>query len=259
MSTRRSWILIGTLALAALGLFAGESLAARGEAGVLGGMNMATLGGDADQFGEVLRASVSESAGNDWSLETGRRLTVGGGGYVAFEVARGVFVQAELDYMPRGIKYSMAGTVEGYPTTMDVRMKLDYLELPLLVRVSPVSEGSLRPMLLAGPVAGLKVSSKLGVSASAGGATQEVSQDMSGGLKSTYLGMIFGAGVEFPAGERTTLMLQGRYTLGLTNVLDDPNFNMKVGDFHILAGIGFHFDLKPKGQDAAPAGATPAP
>ena len=67
--------------------------------------------------------------------------------------------------------------------------------------------------------------------------------DISEFAESVYIGAVVGGGVEMAFSPIASLLIQGRYTLGLTSLVDDaqdPGLNLTVRDFNIQAGVSFH-------------------
>ena len=134
--------------------------------------------------------------------------------------------------MRRGSKFDLTSAGMG---SGDAKFKLDYIEFPVLLRVSPAVSGASHFFFVVGPVLGFKTSANLEVSS--GG--QSASGDIGQGFKSQTLGALGGIGWEAGVGSTASLMIQARYYLGLTNVIDDPNYSSKASDFGIFAGLEF--------------------
>lgn len=140
-------------------------------------------------------------------------------------------VQFEGQYVQRGVGFDFANGAQ----SADTAFKLDYIELPILLRMSPDPAGKTRAVFLVGPVIGFKVGADFEASV-AGGST---SVDVGDGFASTTFGAIGGIGLNLQTGTDSSLMLQGRYYLGLANALDDEVFTSKSGDFGVYAGMEF--------------------
>ena len=158
----------------------------------------------------------------------------------------GIFgIQIEGQYIRRGSKIQIAGRdipTAGVPASLVVttKFKLNYLELPALLRYSPSPEAKVRPVFLAGPVIGIKTGAHFEIEVE--GASQSV--DASSGYQELTVGLLGAIGMDVRVGKTTHLLLQARYYLGLTNPLDDPDIEAKSGDIGFFAGL--EFPLTPK-------------
>ena len=175
-------------------------------------------------------------------LDTDNRTGFVGGVYGAFDLTPMVGIQPELLFVRKGAKlFSTDLEVGGIPlgefgTTLDV----DYVEVPVLLRVSlPVAE-PLGVRLLAGPVASLKVDEKLSTTGLVG---YSLDSDQ---VKTTDFGIAVGAAVALRQ-DTFALVGEGRYTFGLTNVSDLSigdvalGGDVKNGSFYLMAGVEFAF------------------
>ncbi|GLC24485.1 porin family protein [Roseisolibacter agri] len=164
--------------------------------GVLAGASIATLSGDpVDEWG------------NRTGFVAGAALTVPLTSVVSF--------QPEVLFAQKGAALSE----DGFTATF----KLDYVEVPLLLRVDmPTTGSAVRPHLFAGPALAFKAScdveaSGQGVSASRPCrdiANEEDEED----LKSFDAGLMLGGALGFDIG-RQRLNVGARYTLGLTKLV----------------------------------------
>lgn len=152
-------------------------------------------------------------------------------------IVGGVFAQLGLGDVfairPEGL-YSQKGfsQTEG---TEELTLKADYIEVPVLL-AARLTQGSVRPVLFAGPVIGFEASCKIESSAveeSVDCADAEVETE------STDFGATFGAGVELDAGG-VVVLFDGRYTLGLSDVDATDSDEAKNRAWSFMAGIGFH-------------------
>ena len=188
--------------------------------GIVGGLNLATW-----------------SEGNLPAGETATPLEnrTGFHGGLAASIPLGT----SLFFQPQAL-FSMKGTRMS-ESVYTVELKLDYLEVPLFLGLRIPMQGSgIRPSVMAGPYIGIKMGCKLKTLGD--GLTEEVNcddPDLEADTKSTDFGLAFGAGVEVPMGSGL-LSLGARYTLGLSNLVDnpsagDPTFRNGVISF----GVGY--------------------
>lgn len=136
--------------------------------------------------------------------------------------------QPEILYARMGMKYSFEGATIEYQT--------NYIQVPLLLKVSVIPAGPIRPVVYAGGYGSYLLSAK-------GVMTSEEGSD-SGDLDDMYqkydYGLVGGAGVEFKL-PGVKLSLEGRYNLGLANVMKDaePGTSLKNRSIMVLMGVGF--------------------
>jgi hypothetical protein len=143
-----------------------------------------------------------------------------------------------------GGMYTMKGWRRVEPDTHDEAMvKLDYIEVPALLRFDFGAPASTGAFLFAGPGFGFRSGCELTASSGSSGASGSAScadVERLGGVKfkSFDVGAILGAGVRVPFG-RQQLVLSAQYEHGLTNVNDDRNTKNRV--FTFGAGIEVPF------------------
>lgn len=117
-----------------------------------------------------------------------------------------------------------------------VTFKLGYLEIPILLKYKINIPGSVHPYVFAGPNLGFSFSSK--ELDEAGGQSAET--DMKDLTSSVNFEIDFGAGAGFQVAPMTVVLLDVRYALGLTNMLNDKgNQSIKTNGFQIVAGVLF--------------------
>lgn len=147
----------------------------------------------------------------------------------------GVVLEFSIPLSPIGIEsglyYSQKGASsedQGATGTL----KTDYLEVPVLAKISFGPPGPIKPHLLAGPYLGFLLNSE-NVSDSGGGS---VSLDLKDSTNDVDFGLIGGIGLDVNMG-LATLSLQARYSMGLSEVYTDRD--LKHGVFAIVAGFTF--------------------
>lgn len=207
--------------LCGLALLAAGPVEARGLVGkgVKAGLAVSNIGG---AFGEVLNGDA--------------RIGFSGGMFVTIELG-GVFqLQPELLWVAKGATDQMTLTdLAGTPVgTQHFTYALDYLEIPVLVRIAPPTGAPIRPSLLVGPALAIKLSSRMDSS----GPVSNLGQGLDF-VSGTDLGLVMGAGVGLGRGPGRFL-LDARYTLGLTNVWGSQSaLNARNGTLALMAGYGF--------------------
>jgi hypothetical protein len=141
-------------------------------------------------------------------------------------------IQLDVAISQKGVEGK--GTDPDTEEEIDVALRNDYVELPVLVRVTLPNELAPYPYVVLGPSLGISIQCELQGEAQAGNLSRDC--DDSAGVKTFDFGATGGAGLDFPIGRRN-LMISARYTLGLIDVFDDgPGRNRTVT---VLAGITF--------------------
>lgn len=181
-------------------------------AGPFGGINFAKFGGD--DVGDVETRT---------GFHAGLFLSVPLGNYFA---------------LVPGAAYSQEGTSVDAGGGISGTFKLDYLEIPVLLKLgAPLQgKGTLRPFVMAGPSLGFRLSCKL--HAESGSQSAEADCDdpsIQLESKSVQFSALFGAGIDVG---RVTLGL--KYQLGLSSI-DDTGGDADVKNrvLSIFAGYGF--------------------
>jgi len=190
--------------------------------GLKGGLNIANLTGS-----DLLQ-------GNNIADETkNSRLGVIIGVFVAFNISDMLAIQPEFLYTQKGGKYE--GSLAGEVFTSEI--KLDYLEIPILLKASLLPNAAvIQPNLYFGPAFALKLNATAETDQGEGEIYTEVPEG--GNVKSNDFGLVFGGGLDFNL-NGPEIGIEARYTLGLTDWTDYQPVDMKNGTFSILASIGF--------------------
>lgn len=206
-----------TTVLLFMGVLARPAAAQDVEVGLLGGVSIATFGGDA----------VPEEA--DPGSVTGLNI----GALAQLPITDIISIQPELHYVQKGAE------LEGEGGTT-VRFDLNYIELPVLLHVNVPTESRINFGFLLGP----EVAFQTGCEVTFESAENEESFDCASERVDASLnfedfdyGLIFGGslGYGMPWGE---IFLSGRYDLGLAGLFpDDPEEQLKNRAYYILVGF----------------------
>jgi len=198
------------------------SLSGQISLGFQGGLSLATLGGsDADL-----------ETGDEKSYRKG--LSVGA--FLAVPLSDQLSLQPELLYAQKGM--ILTDTEVGIEEEVELTLRLNYIEVPLLLRINVPTEGNIAPHFLVGPAIGFKASCELGVEED--GESFDVDCDEAeGDTKSIDFGGVIGAGVGIVVGPGE-IVLGARYTLGLMSIDDSgEDLDIKNRTFSFLAGYSF--------------------
>jgi hypothetical protein len=182
-----------------------------------------------------VKGGASLSHVNADLFDTDNRTGFVGGVYGAFDLSPNIGVQPELLFVRKGAKlFSTEVTISGFTfgevgTTLDV----DYLELPVLLRLSLPTAGPVDARLLAGPVASLKVNEQLRTT---GLIDVKLGTNQ---VKTSDFGLAVGGAVAVRNGG-LDVVAEGRYTFGLSNISDLPfGGDVKNGAFYAMLGLEF--------------------
>lgn len=182
---------------------------------------LAATGADAQTIGAKLGASFSTLT-TDAEDENIDRLTgFVGGGFVRFDFGR-LGLQAELLTVTKGATFDFNALDAG-----EVDFSLEYVEIPVLLHM-PLSMGSsFAPYVLAGPAFAFEVGCE---------STTTLGTRDCEGLKSTDIGLAAGGGLAFAMGPGA-LLVEGRYTWGMTNLIEDEGSgSLKNRSAYLMAG-----------------------
>ena len=153
--------------------------------GLIAGLNLATLSGDDKDMDGISPDS---------------KMGFAAGGFLVFNFTDAVGIRPEVLYSQRGAKYES----EGY----EVKVKLDYIEIPILLQYTVPMEGSVSPIILVGPTLGIKMSAEV--------ETPDGDMELDDYVKGTDFGIQFGAGVLI----NNMIEISGRYYMGLSTIDD---------------------------------------
>lgn len=183
--------------------------------GLLGGVNFSTLRGDDDE-----------------GLKTRTGLLAGATFVKPFRSGLGLEINAL--YSMKGAKADEDGS--------SLVTKVDYLEVPVMLRYDTKSTGSVTPHVGAG--VSLAYQTRCKVTESSGSMSVSVNcskledeQDIT--FRKFDIGIVAGAGVDVNAGS-TTYTIGARYTFGLTDLTDQANLRNRA--LQLFAGVAIPFN-----------------
>ena len=170
-------------------------------------------------YGMKAGLNMANFSGDDADPDEGDKKSRTGfsaGGFLTYGITEMFAVQPELLYTMKGAKYEWDG---GSATT-----KFDYLEIPVLVKVSIPTEGNIGPHFFIGPSLGILLGAKNKVEID--GEDPEGlagDHDVKDETKSTEFGLVFGAGVDIGM-PHSAITIDGRFGLGLTGTCEDCTY-----------------------------------
>lgn len=160
--------------------------------GIKGGMNLATMTGDA-------------TADIDTKTRTG--LTFGA--IAEIETAPNLIIKSEVNYCEKG--------VEKQDDNASEKVKLTYIQIPVLFKYKFPVQGKVIPSLYAGPAIAINMSGKDDIAGY--GPDFDGEYDIAN-VKSTDLSAVLGGGVSFPMGKMLAF-LDFRYDKSFGTAFDD--------------------------------------
>ena len=136
--------------------------------------------------------------------------------------------QTEVLYARMGMKITMdTGTME---------YRMDYIQVPLLLKVRVIPAGPVRPIVYAGGYGSYLLKAK-GVMKTDEGTE---SGDLGDMFQKYDYGVLGGAGLEFKL-PGILVSVEGRYNLGLANLVKDPDPGESGKNRSIMALVGIGF------------------
>jgi hypothetical protein len=162
--------------------------------------------------------------GEDADVNFDRRTGLVAGLFVVVPSNSPFALQAEALYSQKGAQIEEGGFTS--------KVRLNVLEVPVLARFSTPASSGASFHVFGGPSLGFKLSAEA-VDSFEG---EEETTDLDDDVKSFDLGLVLGAGVEFGR-----LVIDGRYSWGLTDINNDDSEDVKVKTrtFSIMAGFRF--------------------
>jgi hypothetical protein len=180
------------------------------------------------KIGPTIATIVYDSA--DQNAGYGRRVSLGGGGFVVLPLGGLVAVQIEALFTPKGGKHQQQ-------TDVTSTLILDYFEVPVLGRITAIRSPSRSLYVFGGPSAGFRINAKQQVAYSGGVIKSGYTDDISSEIARFELGLIAGGGVDVGSHG----VIDARYFWGLTDVnreASDGN-GIRNRGLTVLAGLRF--------------------
>ena len=179
------------------------------------------------QFGVIGGVSIANLVGDDVEDSDSRSAPFFGGTLVV-QPAGSLGFETGFLYMPKGASTDFD---EGTGT-----LKLDYVEVPLLLRLGINMLGPIKPVILLGGYVGFKASCK--VEGEGDGFSAEVDCDeFELETKSMDYGLTGGLSVDIPVGDRAILSPTVRYSRGLADIPDVEDTDVKNSAIQLGAAL----------------------
>ena len=188
--------------------------------GVMAGVNFATWNQD------------PEASEVTFGYKTG--LVVGG--FLGVQLNDVFSIEPQVLFSQKGTKVN--GT--GAKSSLEGSVRINYIEVPVLAKFwIPISDTQLKPFIFVGPEVEFKVSCTAEGAIIAVTGSVDCDQSPQDKIKSTDWGATGGAGIQFKVGDQA-VRVDGRYTLGLTNINDSGDTrDIKNRAFAVTVGLGW--------------------
>jgi hypothetical protein len=171
--------------------------------------------------------SVATLSGTDVTNATARA-GVSVGASLTFPVAHILGLQVGANFVQKGTKESIPGVGTG-------TFAIDYLEVPVLLRVGVPSGTPFGVHLFVGP--SFSFQTKCSVSASAGGVSASADCSSFGSMRSYDIGTLGGVGLSLGLPGKLDISVDALYNFGLSSIV--KNVDAKNRALTVQAGVGF--------------------
>ena len=201
------------------------------------GVSPGSVGEDGEAFGSATAAALDDLVGGTWSADEKPRVGFYGGLGLRYRHNDLLSFATEVDFAVRGARWELDELGSGL--TLTQTLALNYVEIPLLVQVTPAAGGVVRPTFYAGPYLGLLAHSEISIGVPPDPSLSEVtSLDLDDVANGSYVGGIVGAGAEFQTTQTTALLAHIRYSTAFGNVVkDEIGYEFKPQGFALLLGV----------------------
>ncbi|MFZ5981652.1 MAG: porin family protein [Candidatus Zixiibacteriota bacterium] len=188
-------------------------------------------------YGAKIGLNATGLLGSDVDKTSFPKKGLVGGGLVRWNMSPGIGLQVELLYSQRGSESS----VSNFSLVDTLKIKLDYLEIPVLMRYELPLPGKVKPNLLFGPALAFKVSAKTTTDDNSSFYDSEL-EIMN--ARGTDFSIVLGAGVDIAFG-KGLWQFEARYNIGLTKVFEDVSPETGIAEDEIaFTDNGEALDLK---------------
>jgi hypothetical protein len=182
------------------------------------------------KFGVKAGVNISNGAGDVEDADSKIGLHIGG--FAEFMFSEKFAFQPELLYSMQGYKYEESATFFGETVSVEEKIKLDYINVPLIFKYY-VTEGL---AIEAGPQIGFLMSANYEYEASGGGESESEDEDIKDAYKSIDYGLNVGVSYTLDMG----VMFGARYYYGLADI-DDTSDDFDEKNSVIQVSVGYKF------------------
>ncbi|GEM_PF-1367059 len=119
------------------------------------------------------------------------------------------------------------------------KITIGYVDIPFHLRIGFPND-NFSPHLFFGPEVGIQTGADAELRYTSGSNTINISGDISKNIETLNFSLNFGGGMDIFLNEQSTLLLDLRYSLGITNIAKNSNnSSIKTSDFQIMTGVKF--------------------
>jgi hypothetical protein len=147
------------------------------------------------------------------------------GGFVGVTLSNLITVQPELLYSGKGAKQGSESN--------RVKYKLNYLEIPVLLKFKVLQAPKVKPGLYLGPAVAIKINAKRELQENG-----ETSESDLEGIRTPEIGFAIGGTIDFYLGVGA-IVFDARYTNGFNSIFEAEGIEVKNGVFSFMAGLLF--------------------
>ncbi len=182
-------------------------------------------------FGIKAGINMSNAAGGpeEWDDSIEMKTGITAGAFVNFAINENFSLQPELLYTQKGFKSAL---IDGI-IDVDLKVSLDYFELPLLAKYTFSARNKFRPILFAGPSFAYCFGSTLTVSSW----ILSADIDFSSLTHTTDFGIVLGGGFDYET-SKGTVIFDARFTYNFTKVILSGDFEIN-GETETIAEDDF--------------------
>lgn len=174
-------------------------------------------------IGVLVGPTISSFRGNN-SGAFDSRTGFAAGGFVQLGMGGMIGLRPEFFYVQKGATRNI---------TPSTTFKIEYFEVPVLLTVDVPMEGILSVQFYAGPQVSILDKCRADTQ---GGSTGVPCVNEGLPVKSTDWGLLVGAELAIKM-----FLIDVRYDMGITQIVDDPNINLKNQTIVVLGGVMFRF------------------
>jgi hypothetical protein len=173
-----------------------------------------------------------------FGIRFGTKIGIIAGAFYRIDLTDSFAIQPELYYSQKGTKASGEGSLYGAPYSYDFSFRLDYIEIPILMKYRIPTRGKFTPSIFAGPYVAFKASAKAVLTVESGGVKQTQEVDIEK-VKTMDFGLAVGANLDFDIGH-SSIIFDIRYSVGLLKISEYENDpEMKNSAFTLMLGYAF--------------------
>ena len=200
--------------------------------GVYIGTSFSKWSGDTEIFAQQLSSEMNLSSDfSGFSFTNEARIGFSFGGFIEYDLTNQFSIRPELLYVQKGTRFHSSGSAADYDVNMNIIMQNDYLELPVLLKLTLSSrEDLIQPYIYGGPSFGYAIRSKIKGRARIDGESDTETEDFDG-FKDFNLGLNVGGGIKYKEAS-----IEVRYQKGLDTALKDDysgGFDVRENFFSI--------------------------